>query len=313
MAILPHLGERSLPFVLPCLAATLGFATPSAACYPGLDFPFVGTSSQVCLSVFGCSPVYGGYTQEHPAESQQSYEYTYVGVYDFLTAAATTIDYGYFSSEVSSSGSNQFTEFSTAGAQAIGTGEVHECFTVSGSSGTGRLHLPLRITGGTLVSWAITPAGYQIPANVVAPGYVELRIICAQAGALSDCGDPFYRFLTSQGFDEQQELVVDFVFDQTFYFTLSSRLSTTLGLPASGQAGLLTGMVEASVLARFGSAYVTDGAGTLLPNAVIAAGSGSDYRNPVPEPDGTTAGVLALAFVCALCSLGGRRPTPPAA
>jgi hypothetical protein len=308
MAVSSPLAWRApLSAALPFLGWLL-LAAPAPACYPPqLPFPFARSNSRVCLAG-SCLDAYSDYMDPtRPAVSQRSTSFAYTGV-SLAANSALAIDNGYFSGDVYSGGYSEIQLYSTIGAGASVSGELHECFTVTGSSGTGRLHLPLHLTGGILVSWTIA-GEYQLN-PVHHPQMVDVRIICAQAGALSDCNDPFYRFFESHDLDEELELVLDFAFDQTFYLVVESQLALSYGVPANGeQTGLLTGMVEGSVLGQYGAAYVTDTQGTPVPNAVITSASGYDYTNPVPEPApaaaGATAG-LALAAARLLSDRTGR-------
>jgi hypothetical protein len=241
----------------------LGSPAPARACYPGLDSPFVRSSSQVCLlgSCLDDSTDYLDPTR--PAMSQRSNSYAATGI-SLAADSRLSIDNGYWSGRVYSGGYSAIFPTVTYGAGARAWGELHECLTVSGGSGVGRLHLPLHLTGGILVSWTIAGA-YQLPPNAH-PQIVDVRIICAQAGALSDCNDPFYRFFESHVLDEQLELILDFAFDQTFYLAVESNLALSYGVPANGEdMGQLSGMVEGEVLGRYGAAYVTDTQGSPMP------------------------------------------------
>jgi hypothetical protein len=228
--------------------------------------------------------------------SQRSTSVAFTGS-SLLANSTLRIDNGYFSGEVYAGGYSEIHSISTLYAAAYATGELHECLTVSGGLGVGRLLLPLHLTGGILVSWQIAGSYQLLPVHH--PQIVDVQIICAQSGAASDCNDPYYRFTESHDLDEQLELVLDFVFDQTFYFVVESKLSLGYGVPANGEGtGVLSGMAEGSVLGRLGGAYVTQ-QGTPIPNAVITAASGHDYTQIVPEPGSAgaaSAAALALAF-----------------
>lgn len=310
MPVSPPLGWRTPLWFVLLSGWMLGLPAPSRACYPGtLDFPFVRSSSQVCL-LGACLDAYTDYMDPtRPAVSQRSNSYFTPGI--SLAADSTlAIDNGYWSGRVYSGGYSAIFSVATYYAAARAWGELHECLTVSGGSGVGRLHLPLHLTGGILVSWTIAGA-YQLPPNAQ-PQLVDVRIICGQFGAVSDCNDPFYRFFESHVLDEQLELVLDFVFDQTFYLAIESSLALSYGVPANGEEGQLSGMVEGEVLGRYGAAYVTDTQGSAIPNAVITSASGYDYTHPVPEP-GSPVAATAAALALALVHLRARSRSSPTA
>lgn len=294
----PKRRSRSLLGLAALCGLLLGLPAPAQACYPGtLDFPFVRSSTRACV-IGNCNDVYTDYLDPtRPAVSQSGNSYGIVGT-SISAGSRLAIDNGYFFGVASSGGYSQIHAISTYYASARALGELHECLTVSGGAGAGRLHLPLHLTGAIQAGWAIT-GSYQLPPNVE-PQTVDVHVLCGQVGALGDCNDPYFRFHESHVLDEQLELTVEFAFDQKFYLVIESRVQLSYGVPANGETGALTGMVEGKVLGRYGAAYVTDTSGTPIPGAVITSGSGYDYTQPVPEPDAPAAGAaagLALALL----------------
>jgi hypothetical protein len=187
-------------------------------------------------------------------------------------------------------------------ANSFSNGDVFDCISVGGSTGPGRMHIPIRLRGDAFVSWTVT--GAYVPPESLDPAGSQLTILCATG--IPDCVDPSFVFDVSQPIDTTVELVFQFNFGTPLYIQYGPRVSTGVGYAANGSAGFLDGTATLDVEGVLLPAYVTDLAGTVLPGATISATSGFDYLHPVPEPG---AAAYALAAFATLLTLRRRVTT----
>jgi hypothetical protein len=234
----------------------------------------------------------------HPARSSLSSGFTGDG-YNVSGEAGLTMDQGWFATRVRVGGDLAIRPFASNGGGASTIGNVFDCLLIDGYQGGGRLHVPIRLTGGTLVSWTI--GGVYVPPAGLDPAVARTTILCAaNAGnTLLPCDDPSFVWDASAAIDTTVELVVPFTFGTGFALQYGPRASTAVGYAASGSEGFLSGTAWLDLEGRLEPASVRDLGGNLLPDATITTLSGFDFLHPIPETDASASAIAALAALAA--------------
>jgi hypothetical protein len=219
---------------------------------------------------------------------------------DFDAVGESTLVHGTFEHFAYSEGSTTQPSTSTSGQAS---GQLVDILTVTGGTGGGRFHLPVRVrgdvvaTGSVPVGYSGTPAGvtYKIVCkNVIESGSPFLPVPCTVSEEL--------RWTASAAVDRVIELEWTFFhFGAQMTIDLQPILSAVTGSTGALQAGTVTGTAGALLSVHLGPAYATDFSDDPIPGVTVTSASGYDYTS-APEPDAAHLGAVAIAALAALAS-----------
>ncbi len=237
----------------------------------------------------------------HPAVSSASSSFPIGYGYNLGASSTLGIDVGYFGSATHVGGSMLILPASSFSATASSGADVFDCLTFSGYVGAGTAHIPIHLTGHTLISWSTD--GAFIPSEGTNRTFSRLIIGCAAysygTSTLIDCPNSDSTFQVGQDIDTTVELVFAFTFGDPTTIQFGPHLSAGLGYGSNGGEGTLQGMVDLDLEAELLPMYVV-ASGSIIPNATVSAMSGFDYLHPTPEPRAATSAAVALAALVTL-------------
>jgi hypothetical protein len=237
----------------------------------------------------------------HPAVSSVSNSYPDGYGYNLGASSALAIDVGYFGSATHVGGSMPILPASSFSATASSGADVFDCLTFSGYVGAGTAHIPIHLTGNTLISWSTT--GGFTPTEGTNRPFSRLMVNCATysygTSTLIDCPDSDSIYQAGQDIDTTVELVFTFAFGDPTTIQFGPHLSAGLGYDANGGEGTLQGMVDLDLEAQLLPMYVVVSGG-IIANPTVSAMSGFDYLHPAPEPGPAASALAALVALVTL-------------
>jgi hypothetical protein len=170
-------------------------------------------------------------------------------------------------------------------------GHIDDVLTAGEGGASGYFRIPLRVTGGTAISWqnggGNALLAFQCVSSVPGSPY-----------AIGHCPLQQFNFTGDESFDTVIDFDVPIVLGQEFEYRITVTVQATSG-HGYGDSIPFQGAAEASFGSEpFAGASVLDANHAVIPDAPISASeSGFVY---VPEPPSAASGALALAVMLSL-------------